>query len=1064
MRLLPVESYGCWNRVKSTLGALKPSMPACVKGAFSSLRDRFRSKPAPIVEKNFSQLKEALFPKKGLHQINAATCKLRTFTDGSWELVENNLPPRRFASFDELLQYLKKQETIDVWVILKDDGSKTYYYWDAMEGKFGKKFTCEKDLFYSISLDIDQSFQYTENSASKFVKVNSGFVSTTFKVFDDEQTFLLECEKDHNKKSFRKKCVGAAAIGGAVLAGAYALSSRAKALQEPADEPSNISKTNPTQPAFQVSSFVDVQSPLLTEEVPFTGPYTVTSDEFGPQNNAGLVSGVSLPQGVNVASQPMRVISSTPVVSSGANSDNTLATSGDKLFVSYGSTVQMIEVNNDKLQLLGYIGGGGTALAIDNNIMLSSMTGVPNYVFTATDIGNLLSTKPIASLAYSETCCYHQQMKIMNKKCYVTGHTFKVFDYSRLPFINITDSLPITSINPGGGIDIIDDNTVVIGANTPFPSLQFLDVSSNAKVIKVVPLPYQPSGVVVNGTTVVAGGGGVTSVIDFSGGISSASVVGSLSGVGGKMVRSNGLIYSLGPLSVQVVDAFTNKTAPKLVNSLPTGASFQFSSIGVMKDRIVFTDNLNVNLAYRGNTFNIYGTPAGGSEGNYTATLTAQAIGGPKQNKTIKITVQPAITGPANLPDMQAVVGVPFNSFIPAGTFKNVNNNALSYSITPSTWLQVGPNGALYGIPTPGDASSKVFTITATDTAGSKSSVQLKLNVLFGPAAVKSIGNDVIKDGIAYSRKLDPSVFQDKDTTGLTYSVTINGVPLKNGWLSVDLDTLTLLGTPTIDDIGSWSIIFLAQANGLTAQVPFQIIVVTTTVPEVANPPSTLIAKTRDYFFYKIPNNLFVDPLKGNVTLLPPKNLPGWLSYDEEKSAIGGTPGYGDTGALSDLTVQIILGGQSAYGTNIYNLNIQVIGESYVTLLCFKIFGPTLAILGCCYARWKIRAKYLHKIKKGNYRKLDTNATPGQHFHVPIQTDVTKIIGFSVLHKGKELIDGRLPYPFEHNVLTNEIVGDIPGDVKLNDLSIQVLTSGHKLQEQINIVIDRPQVIELAPL
>lgn len=806
-----------------------------------------------------------------------------------------------------------------------------------------------------------------------------------------------------------------------------------------------------TRNSFKISSVIPPINTLI-EEFSYIGDNHVSSDVFGPSFCSSMVTGSKLPEGVEVISQPMRVLGSVPTLSIGASSANTLVVNDKYAFVSYGSTVQIIDITQERSPtVLTSMGIGGTGIFLKDHFLYGVKAGIP-YTFTKSDISNIYNSKTLATLKYTDVCCIAPSMLVSKDICYITGNKFRVIDTSWGNPPNITDTQPISSINPGGGIAAIDDTHIVIGANTPFPSAQFLDVSNKfrTKVIKVVPLPFQPETLVVNGTDCFAVGGGVFSVIDFSN-ITNAHVVGGLSGTGKKMAWDNKLFYVVNTLSVDVIDAVTNKTAPVVVNTLFTGASFQYSSIQVKNGYIYVTDNDAFRIATRGNTFNFVGTPSGGAKGNYSSLITARTPQGKTANATFGLTVQPAIRVRENIPVQRAVVGSDFN-YNCEGIFQSVNGNVLTYKGSTSNWLQVDSNGLVWGNPSDLDAGKQVITITAKDTPGASALAQLEIQVFRGIEVSKTIGNKFYINDKPFSFTIEENTFINRDQDGpLTLSaITSNGLPFPD-YLHFDPITRTFSGMPKVGDLGTTQIIVTATSpSGIKQQTSFQITIVSVTVPSVNSRISNQLVTVDNFFKFLIPPDTMVCPYGSPI--LYSVNLSGgdnWLSFVND--TLSGTPGSGDQSVLSNKIIYVLLTGRSDYGINTLNFNVEISGDS-TFIRVFKVLGPIGTIIGLSSLIYRQRAWFMKRCRCRKHIRTTETARIGQIYQHEIKEPLKDIREIRTSAGGNRIPGITVPHGFIHDQHTNVIRSDnVPASQKLKKFKIVI--SGTRLVEHIEVII-----------
>ncbi|MDQ8183835.1 putative Ig domain-containing protein, partial [Pelagicoccus sp. SDUM812005] len=239
-------------------------------------------------------------------------------------------------------------------------------------------------------------------------------------------------------------------------------------------------------------------------------------------------------------------------------------------------------------------------------------------------------------------------------------------------------------------------------------------------------------------------------------------------------------------------------------------------------------------LSVNASTGEISGTPLNQHVGSISILVTATGGDGYIATDEFGIAVTNTNDGPVAtaIADQTTDEDAAF-SLNASSSFSDVDaGDTLTYSATlengdplPS-WLSIDANtGVLTGTPENGDVGAISVTVTATDTAGATASDTFGIavhNTNDGPVATPIADQS---GNANYAFSLDASSnFSDVDAGDtLTYSATLdNGDPLPD-WLSIDLHTGELSGTPGTAHIGSINVKVTASDGHATAEDTFAI-------------------------------------------------------------------------------------------------------------------------------------------------------------------------------------------------------------------------------------------------
>jgi len=146
-----------------------------------------------------------------------------------------------------------------------------------------------------------------------------------------------------------------------------------------------------------------------------------------------------------------------------------------------------------------------------------------------------------------------------------------------------------------------------------------------------------------------------------------------------------------------------------------------------------------------------------------------------------------------------------------------------------------------------------------------------------------------------------------KDVDGDTLKFSITNKP---GWLSFDLKTGALSGTPTTYHVGGvFPGIKIWVSDGI-ADRSLDIFAITVTAagtstggnsaPKIGGSPSTSAVVSRSYAFQPTASDADGDKLTFTI-----KNKPGWAAFSSTTGRLSGTPSSASTGSFANITIGV---------------------------------------------------------------------------------------------------------------------------------------------------------------
>jgi len=302
--------------------------------------------------------------------------------------------------------------------------------------------------------------------------------------------------------------------------------------------------------------------------------------------------------------------------------------------------------------------------------------------------------------------------------------------------------------------------------------------------------------------------------------------------------------------------------------------------------------------------------PACGSTFNAVLVMPGASIT-PGLGCTITIN-SPVVSNP--IPDQSAQEGVAYSFTFAANTF-TTQSGTLTYSATLAnnnplpSWLHFDPATRVFsGTPavgSSGDLEIKVSTTNGSGTTSDSFIIHIAGKGSQPPLLVYPIGDQLTKEGVAFSYSFPADTFISPSDSTLNYSAS--GLP---AWLTFTSGTRTLSGTPPV---GSASInggiinlsIITTDASGGSASDEFTFTVYASSTnlsPVLRLRLHDQVAIAGTVFTFTTPSGFIEDPehdsLTYSATLASGDALPAWLSFSPGSHNFSGTPAASDVGKL----------------------------------------------------------------------------------------------------------------------------------------------------------------------
>jgi len=874
---------------------------------------------------------------------------------------------------------------------------------------------------------------------------------------------IIDVSNEQPQRSFVLKCFAGLAAGAVLSSGVYAIARRL---------PSEELQQNPFLPATQGgiapphrfgSTLTKLPDLVLTEEVPYTGPRWFVQDVFGPEyEGEEILNTIFYVEGMSVNLHRMKMVSSVPILGGG----HTFTTSDYGEFwvtgccnynsiLSYMIDIDMTDPSNPRVLEV-----------VLSNVERLVKRGQGEYGIIQTSPTKRVFFRGSIDVELPETTSFDfGGLAVGSKYSYLTTNfSLLIVDLDKG---EIASSLPILD---GGSIEIYNNNFVILATKN---TIQIINVTNPCfpKQISqpIFNYPSRIQGLAIDGKYCYFVSTDYIDVIDISNitnpyPLNMKAQLGIIGAPGLRgIVVNNGICYVTDNLSLQVFYFdIPNRRKSKIYQIFTGTSSLHSNDVKVFRDYCIFTGGNGINIITKGEALSISGTPRGGTQGNYTIKFYTFEGLLPRKEISFSLWVKPAITISQMIPIQFAQIGQSFTYPISSKTFKHVNGQALKYrsdGFLP-TWLTLNEGGVFSSVIPPTKKETADITVIAKDNYGATASTNFQVKVLYGPSVRgnKPISDQITKANIPFKVSF-ADVFQDLDQgspdfTGMDYSATDSGQPLPK-WLTLNSHLMTISGMPPKQDVGSIMQIDLtarAFPYNLTATTNFQLTVVMPTSPELRTPLNNRVAPIGDQFKYAVPLDTFIDPYDGPISYSAQYNAE-WLSF--VNNTFTGKPGHGDTDLISNRIEVITVIAQSQGLSSKTTFNITITGDSYFTLIVFKIISPILSGLGTAFGIYKKRAMILNRWNKKKYLKADSNVQAGQPFSRPLSVPREDIRYVRVLYNGKNLAGeegNELPHQFKYDRFSNSLESaQLPEPRGLKYLTIQVLGDAGVILEQFNI-------------
>jgi Ca2+-binding RTX toxin-like protein len=348
-------------------------------------------------------------------------------------------------------------------------------------------------------------------------------------------------------------------------------------------------------------------------------------------------------------------------------------------------------------------------------------------------------------------------------------------------------------------------------------------------------------------------------------------------------------------------------------------------------------------LVFNAATQTFTGTPPANFNGSLDVKVTA-SDGNLTASDVFTLSITPVNDAPvvaALLPDQSSPEDTAVNFALPAGSFSDIDGDALAYTATLANGTTL-PNWLVFNAAT--------LTFSGTPPANFNGNIDVKVVASDGslfasdiftlaispvndaPVVAVPLADVSSPEDIAISFTIPANAFSDVDGDALNLTATLESGAAIPAWLTFDAATCTFSGTPPLNYNGVISVKVTANDGSLTASDVFALNVTPVNdAPVLATPLADQSSPEDTAVSFALPATAFTDvdgdSLSYSATLSNGAAIPAWLTFNAATGSFTGTPPTNFNGSVD---VKVTASDGSLTVSDVFTLAITPVNDAPV--------------------------------------------------------------------------------------------------------------------------------------
>lgn len=498
---------------------------------------------------------------------------------------------------------------------------------------------------------------------------------------------------------------------------------------------------------------------------------------------------------------------------------------------------------------------------------------------------------------------------------------------------------------------------------------------------------------------------------------------------------------------------YTVPSTPKVVTTIlaPTSSSFKQAVLG--KDHIFMIDG-SLQVSYLRPTYELVGTPGGGTAGLHRVNITALGSGANASTAVISMVfnIKPVITV-SSLPSRYGVRGAPLE-IATSGAFTHLGGRTLTFELVPPLpGFVMEPDTGVITNSAPSNLGPETLRVRASDSLGATRETTLQVVFIHGPTLRPEIEADGVpktfaRIGERYVQDLS-GIYNASD--GNPLNLEVRGLPISH-WL--EFDNTSISGTPSLSDTETLRLTF-AVADGVTGiqrSIGLVVDVVTNLPPFAKNPSISMRAVLDNEAEKLLPSDLALDiygdkaqearyaySLADDID-----KVPSWLKLTEaeQRKLIANPRAWLDVLPFFPSPIIVSLVVRSGSLETKINVEVDVRVGKWGPILYFGGLLSGLAVSGIIFGIRapkrveKVRACFYNCFCTSRYQQQTIDASKGQPFQgysIVDEMEEAHLIGEIEIFDNKGNLLPKTGSSFGHGYYLDETMTVLKNDCILED-------------------------------